>query len=215
MENGEKKPKLTIWQELGIFAKWALIIGGSFWLVSIIILFIYIGSYKVDIRKYSDVSLYTTGDYLTLITDDAGTFGSYEGSAMLCERYLPESNFEYSDYVKGFYIYYINDIAYDIRSFVLELQFDDTDTYEDFISYEMDRVQYTDKFNISRNNYNFLVATSEELTYYYYGRDIPYEFCMLGKNQETLTVRYICFNEFENEVSENFREVFKHTNCEW
>lgn len=220
MENGEKKPKLTILQELGIFAKWALILWICFALILYVIIEIIALSIPEvidapDIRKYSNASLYATGEYKTLITDNEGDYDSYMACAIRCEKYLPKSNFEYSDYVKGFYIYYFEEYGYNTISFVLELKFDDTDTYENFISYETTRCQYEDSFDISRNNYNFLVAIHGKFTSYYFGKENPYQVCMLGKNQETLTVRYICFNQFGDEVSEDFREVFNHTNCEW
>ena len=90
-----------------------------------------------------------------------------------------------------------------------------TDTYEEFIAYEHNRCQYTDKYGISYNGYNCYVTVDEEITTIFYGEDIPWRFGMICENKERLTVRYVYFDDLEGLLRPDFLDVFENTNCEW
>lgn len=164
------------------------------------------------IIRYSDINLYINNNYDKLI--------DHYGFDFFCNRakqYLPEHDeFEYKQFIKGFYLF---DGAYTFGhtqiSVVLELQFNNSQEYEKFIAYEHDRCEYTNKFNISRNDYICYIAVDEDYTKYRYQAERPYMLGMLCENKNNLTVRYVYFEERELDVDEQFNRVFTGTNCEW
>lgn len=164
------------------------------------------------IIRYSDINLYINNNYDKLI--------DHYGFDFFCNRakqYLPEYDaFEYKQFIKGFYLF---DGAYTFGhtqiSVVLELQFNNSQEYEKFIAYEHDRCEYTNKFNISRNDYICYITVDEDYTKYRYQAERPHKFGMLCENKNNLTVRYVYFEELEVDVDEQFNRVFTGTNCEW
>ena len=164
------------------------------------------------IIRYSDINLYINNNYDKLI--------DHYGFDFFCNRakqYLPEYDaFEYKQFIKGFYLF---DGAYTFGhtqiSVVLELQFNNSQEYEKFVAYELERCEYTNRFNISRNGYICYITVNENFTLYRYQAERPHIFGMLCENKDNLTVRYVYFDEGEAHVDEQFNWVFTGTNCEW
>ena len=208
MENGEKK--LNLGQELLIFIKWCFIFGVIICVAVGAIVFKYIDP-DSEVKKYDDVSLYYNNSYDTL-----NNTTTYNFTTRRCKEFLPDHTFEYGEYVKGFYVFDGSGTYYDTSiSFVLELQFEDVQTYQEYLVYENSRHAYTSEFNIFRNGYTCLLSTDSTLTYFYRDKTVPDIFAMFCTNEEQMVVRYVYFNEFENEMDEMFNKLFLNTNCEW
>lgn len=164
------------------------------------------------ITKHDDITLYINNDY-DLLNDNE----IYKKTSNNCKDFLPKYNdFIYRQFVKEFYIFDgSNTMSYTSISFVLELQFDNIQEYKQFLLYENERMEYTDKFEITYKEYNCFLTTDTNLTYYYYEENIPFQFGMLCQNEKNLLIRYIYFRECESSVDKNFNIVFKNTNCNW
>lgn len=166
-----------------------------------------------DIITYDDINLYITEEYLNLDDDSV-----YKGTSEDCQSFLPEYNgFEFTENVNGFYIF--DGRATFTRttlSFVLELKFDTIEEYEQFVLYEHQRCNYTDKYNVSYNGYDCCVTTDEELTSFWYKEELPFKFGMICQNKDELCARYVYVRVCElSSVDEEFLEVFECTNCDW
>lgn len=183
----------------------------SFLIVLITISLIGIADSK-KILKYDDLNLYKSNNYELLNNNDI-----YKRTSNNCKLFIPEYNdFEYSQFANGFYIFDgTNTLTYTSVSFVLELQFNTTQEYEQFILYEHDRCEYTNKYNIIYHGYECFVTVDENYTYFYYEKDIPYQFGLLCENKNNLMIRYVYFRECESSLEEQFDVVFKNTNCDW
>ena len=170
------------------------------------------GCFCEEVLSYSDINLYINNNYDTVIDDE-----QYRYTSNSARMFFPSyEDFEYKDCLKGFHIFDGTKTVYGCYSFVLELQFDDVEEYEQFVIYEHNRCAYTDKFNISHNGYECYITLDEEITSYCYGREYPFRFGMLCENQEILTVRYVFYRKWEGSCGfNNFNEVFKNTNCAW
>ena len=145
-------------------------------------------------------------------------FGSdeYKKTCRWASKYIIKyDDFEYNEYVKGFYILDRTDNLFGGPiSFVLELQFEHIDIYNEFLEYEYQRFDYDTGFEIIKNNYKCFLVKDEEITGYYYGQNIPYAFGMLCENIEEMIVRYLCFGA-SIESDKNYNYAFRNTNCEW
>jgi len=177
---------------------------------SLLILTSCIGDTKII--KYSDINLYIEKNYCELSDNDI-----YKITSKNCDNFLPKyDDFEYKEFVNGFYVFDGSaTYTHASISFVLELQFDNIKTYEKFLTYENNRCEYTNEFNIKKNGYLCYVTTNDTLTYYHYETNIPFQFGMLCENQEVLSIRYVYFRECESSVDKKFDVVFKNTNCNW
>ena len=205
--------------------KFALICYLAFWLIVYLFVYLFAGltmlyPLLIGVDEYDkkhmvlsdNVDLYINNGYEEFHDSD-----SYNNTSKKSKLYIPAyENFEYKNCVSGFYILDGSaTLNHPYISFVLELQFNDTDTYEEFIAYEHNRCQYTDKYGISYNGYNCYVTVDEEITSFLRGEDIPWRFGMICENKERLTVRYVYFEDLEGLLRPDFVDVFESTNCEW
>lgn len=165
-----------------------------------------------DIERYDNIALYKTNDYLLLNNQD-----TYIDVSNRSNVFFPKyDDFVNKDIINGFYIFDGRmTITRTSLSFVLELKFENLQEYEEYLTYEMDRCSYTNKYNISHKNYECLITIDKNITYYRYNKDIPYAFGMLCYNKDRLIIRYVYFEECEGPVEKNFKIVFKNTNCDW
>ena len=161
---------------------------------------------------YNDINLYAEDAYFNLSTDEDYLFVSKK-----CSEYLPKSEgFKYWDNIKGFYIHDgAKTLTLTAISFVLELQFENTKEYEDFLKEEHDRWSYTDKFNIQKNAYHCFITESQDITYDTNDNGLPLTFGMVCENKQDLVVRLIYYSDMEGLLKEDFEYFFKTTNCEW
>ena len=167
---------------------------------------------KNNVIRYDDINLYLDNSYIELLEDDI-----YKRTSNNCANYLPKyESFQFNEFVKAFYVFDgRKTLSHTSISFVLELQFDSLEVYEQFLSYEHKRCEYTNKFDISFNGYICSISTNENITHYYYGEEIPFQFGMLCKNEDKLSIRYIYFRECKGVVDKQFKIVFENTNCNW
>ena len=166
-----------------------------------------------QISKYDNINLYINNSYDTLSEYDL-----YQRTSANCKKFIPAyKDFEYKQHITGFYVFDgTKTYTRTAISFVLELQFDDIKSYEQFLSYEYDRQKYTNNYEITYIDWTCLAVSDENLTYYAYQKSIPYQFGLLCKNEKKLKIRYVYFRECElSSVDNKFRQVFKDTNCTW
>lgn len=159
---------------------------------------------------YDDLNLYMNDEYKNFGS------GDYKKACRLGSKYIIKyDDFEYNEYVKEFYILDRTDNLFDGPvSFVLELQFEYIDVYNEFLEYEYQRFNYDFEFEIIKNDYKCFLVNDEEITHYYYGKDTPNRFGMLCENIEEKIVRYFFYSDYD-EVDESFNYAFENTNCEW
>ena len=164
------------------------------------------------VKRYADINLYINNSYGELSDHEI-----YKATSERCMSFIPSyDNFEYREFVKGFYVFDGKESFSNTSiSFVLELQFDNIEEYEQFVIYEHNRYEYTDEFNIRYNGYNCYIVQDATLTHTYSNEKIPNSFGMFCVNQETLIARYIYFRECEFSVDPKFNIVFQNTNCAW
>ncbi len=161
-----------------------------------------------NLISYNDLTIYKNNDYEDLnpkIRDVA-------------EIYLPKyDSFEFKDYVNQFYVFDGSKTLFAPGiSIVLELKFNDNEKYEAFWEYEKSRINYTDQYEISKNEYRCYLADEEDLLFVAKNAERPYKFCILCENEKEKTVRYVIFYALEIiEVDEKFDDVFKFSNCDW
>lgn len=165
-----------------------------------------------QILRFDDVDLYINDEYTVLNNNDV-----YKRASENCSSYFPRyEDFGYKKNIVGFYIFDgTKTLTHTSISFVLELQFQNTGEFEQFISYEYSRCEYYFDIKIKHNEYECYITESRNLTYYYFEQDIPYQFGMLCENHEKLKIRYVYFRECESTVDEQFEIVFQNTNCNW
>ncbi len=169
---------------------------------------------NIVIKRYDDINLYINGNYNELYDHSY-----FKSASMGCAEYLPKyDEFEYKENIKGFYVFdgSITVIRTSL-SFVLELQFQNVEEYEQFILYEYNRCEYDFdyEFDIRYHGYECYITKSDKITSYYYEQNIPFQFGMLCQNYEKLNIRYVYFRECESSVDKEFSVVFRNTNCEW
>ena len=181
---------------------------GTFFLVGILLL---LSRDEKELRLYEGLDYYVLSNYSKL--SDVSIYNS------ICERsynYFPNySDFLYKENLNNFYIYDgLHTISSYRVSFTLELMFGDKNSFDNYLKYERERINYTDAFDISYTSFNACITTSESITYYRYKQSIPYTFGLLAFDENKMIVRMIYYRD-SNEPSRNFTEVFKGTNCIW
>lgn len=172
----------------------------------------YFANDKNRIETYEDLSLYTENKYHNLYD-----YSIYVGVAKCSEIFFPKyEEFEYKDYLSNFYIFNgYKTLINDDLSFVLELDLKSYNVYNSFLEDELNRIEYTDEFNISYNEYETYVTSSSELTFFKYGKTAPYQLGLIAYNENTFKVRYIYFWTSFTSLEGNFTRIFKSTNCDW
>ena len=164
-----------------------------------------------NIKAYSDIELYKSDSY-----DDLSSKAVYQFTAERCKLYLPQSDFEYKNYIDGFYIFDGSGTNFRTSiSFVLQLKLNDLTTYNQFLQYEYKRIDYAEGYIVHKNDYDCRITIDEKITAYKYAKDTPYMFGLLCENSKDLIVRYVFFRECEIDVDNSLSIVFENTNCEW
>ena len=127
-------------------------------LIFCISIFTFIVNYDIKkIKLYNELELYRGDNYLYLNDDKEYCFAANKANL-----YFPDySNFPFEDNVDKFYIFDgSKTLGRTSISFVLEIKFENTNDYNEYICYELDRCSYTDSFDVNYEKYEFLVTTN-------------------------------------------------------
>lgn len=180
-------------------------------LVTLIICYIIYGEINF-IKRYEGIDLYENNTYLSL-SDST----EYLYASQYCSQYFPQYDvINEKDIINGVYIFDgSKTLGRTSISFVLEIKFENTNDYNEYVCYELDRCSYTDSFDVNYEKYECLVTTNNEFTKYYSKDDRPYCFGMFCMNKDELIIRYVYFENVGVAVDEKFLSVQKNTNCEW
>lgn len=163
---------------------------------------------------YDDLEPYINDNYEGLRTSNL-----FNKTAQMSKNYIPNyKDVVAADCLTGFYIYDGSDtssINYCNISFVLEFEFENEETYNNFLFEEYQRIDYSNGITLTKNNYECDMTFDKNISTFLGDEKYPYIFGLLCKNKTNYIVRYVYFRYINYPKNYVYHNVFLCTNCEW